>query len=131
MNSSAQPGEEERLFGDPVYVRRRLRRVIRRGEEILDQIEGARQHTEEEGDSGKDMLFADTAVFRYPRTVERWRGSLDRLVDDHLPFLDIHFDAPLPSPERGFPTRDFLAELAACVEVTIVQLGSLFAFVED
>ena len=115
-----------RAFGDIVNIRQKLRRVIRRGQAILDELEGGRQSTSPEADSGSDSFFKRTAVHEGLGAIHRWRESILDLVALHLPSLQESFSSPpMPKPKRGLPSLDILDAFDAYVRDTVGKLEAV------
>lgn len=130
MSDEGSPGKV-RVFGDPVYVKSRLRRVIRRGRAILDQIEGARQNAAQGNYEDRDLLFPDPAISGLPLAINRWLQSIERLVATHLPFIEANLDRSLPEPETGHPKREYLDELDEYVENVLAQIEPALELIQN
>jgi hypothetical protein len=114
-----------RVFGDPANVRRKLRRVIKRGQAILDELEGGRQRTRPDADSEGNSLSRDTAVSQGQRAIVFWSRSITSLLSLHMPSMTERFDKPLPEPERGVPSHDLLDSFDTYIRTSVEELETL------
>lgn len=118
--------EPIRAYGDITAIRAKFRRLIRRGQGLIDEIEGGRRTLEPEtGRLGPDFFFAPV-VFTAAKSLGRWQKSVAALLEAHVPTLKEAFlQRPVIQLDENSKSANLLDAYEAYLRTTIDDLEAI------
>jgi len=107
------------------YFRRRVRNYIRRGHEILGQIERGRGSLSPDTEARFNSMYGGI-VLEIDKAVSRWLGTIRDFLGTYFPDSTDEFSATPPSPHtKGTSSIEFVAAEERLVRQILKRLESL------